>query len=562
MELDSTQDKPEIQSSVDPWELPEFTQTATPWRELSVKRKLKRVTIGIGKFSSLTGLIYLFICSLTLLSSAFRLLGGKTAGEVFSSDSLLVNPLAGLVVGILVTVVFQSSSTTTSIVVAMVSSEILTVEHAIPIVMGANIGTSVTNILVSLGHAGERDQFRRAFAGATIHDVFNWLCVLILLPCEVVFGYLYHLTKLMTKKSGLSGDEERKFELFKRITKPFTNLIIQIDNNVLEQLAKGELETDKSLIRSCKDVLNSNSTTNKTTTLTDQKMKPCIFIFHDTGLSDTIVGIILLCISLFILCTCLLGIVKILHSLLSGHLAQVVKRTINADFPGFFKHLTGYFAILVGAGMTILLQSSSVFTSTLTPLVGVGIVTIDRIYPLTLGANVGTTGTAILAALASTENFDSAIQIALCHLFFNLSGILIFYPISFMRKIPIKLAKKLGNITSKYRWFAVLYLLVCFFLFPAAMFGLSIAGLQVMLAVLLPLIALLLFVIVLNVMQVKCVERLPSLLQTWEWVPCCFRSLKPYDRKIENFLRFCRTCCHCINVNNRNNPSIEHSSAI
>lgn len=414
------------------------------------------------------------------------------------------------------------------------------VEHAIPIVMGANIGTSVTNILVSLGHAGERNQFRRAFAGATVHDVFNWLCVVILLPCEMAFGYLYRLTKAITKASGAKGDQETKVEFLKKITKPFTNLIIQIDQNVLEEIAKGKLETDKSLIKSCKDEIVFNSTTNTSTTI---HAKPCSFLFHDSGLSDTIVGVILLGASLFILCVCLLGIVKILHSMLRGHLAVVVKRTINADFPGHFKHLTGYFAILVGAGMTVLVQSSSVFTSTLTPLVGVGIVTIERIYPLTLGANIGTTGTAILAALASTSNFDSAIQIALCHLFFNLTGILIFYPIPFLRNIPIKFAKKLGCITAEYRWFAVLYLLFCFFLFPAAIFGLSVAGWEIMLGVLLPVVALLIFVLVVNVLQKKSPDVLPKMLRSWTWAPTCFRSLKPYDRKIAKFIEFWKACC-------------------
>ena len=413
------------------------------------------------------------------------------------------------------------------------------VEHAIPIVMGANIGTSVTNILVSLGHAGERNEFRRAFAGATIHDVFNWLCVLLLLPCEIAFGYLYRLTKLITNASGAKGDQETKVEFLKKITKPFTNLVIQIDKKVLEELAKG-VDSDKSLIKSCKAEVFKNATTNKTVTI---PAKPCSFVFHDTGLSDTVVGAILLCLSLFILCICLLGIVKILHSMLKGHLAVVVKRTINADFPGHFKHLTGYCAILVGAGMTVLVQSSSVFTSTLTPLVGVGIVAIERIFPLTLGANIGTTGTAILAALAATSNFDAALQIALCHLFFNLTGILIFYPIPFMRNIPIKFAKKLGNITAQYRWFAVLYLLFCFFLFPAAIFGLSVAGWEIMLGVLLPLVALIMFVLVVNILQRKSPNVLPKMLRTWTWAPTYFRSLKPYDRKISKFMEFWRPCC-------------------
>ena len=417
---------------------------------------------------------------------------------------------------------------------------VMQVRHAIPIVMGANIGTSVTNILVSLGHAGERDQFRCAFGGATVHDVFNWLCVLLLLPCEVAFGYLYHLTKWITQSSGAKGNQETKVEFLKKITKPFTNIVIQIDKDVLKELAKGDLGTGKSLIRDCSPKKLFNSTTNKTGT---SPLDHCSFLFHDTGLSDTVVGVILLTCSLFILCICLLGIVKILHSMLRGHLAIVVKRTINADFPGPFKHLTGYCAILVGAGMTVLVQSSSVFTSTLTPLVGVGIVSIERIYPLTLGANIGTTATAILAALASTSNFDAAIQIALCHLFFNLTGILMFYPIPFLRNIPIKFAMKLGNITAEYRWFAVLYLLFCFFLLPAAIFGLSVAGWQIMLAVTLPLAALLAFIIIVNILQRKYPQCLPVLLQTWSWAPLYFRSLEPYDKVVSKIVEFGRRCC-------------------
>lgn len=61
---------------------------------------------------------------------------------------------------------------------------------AIPIVMGANIGTSVTNTIVALGQIKDKNDFRRAFAGATVHDMFNWMSVIVLLPLEVVSGLL------------------------------------------------------------------------------------------------------------------------------------------------------------------------------------------------------------------------------------------------------------------------------------------------------------------------------------------------------------------------------------
>lgn len=137
----------------------------------------------------------------------------------------------------------------------------------------------------------------------------------------------------------------------------------------------------------------------------------------------------------------------------------------------------------MGAGMTMLVQSSSIFTSALTPLVGIGVVTIDRTYPLTLGANIGTTVTSMLAALAATSKFRESLQIAFCHLFFNISGIVIWYPLPFMRKVPIKGAKFLGGTTAKYRWFAFIYLIIVFFLFPAVVLGLSIAGWRVLVGI-------------------------------------------------------------------------------
>ena len=85
--------------------------------------KFLRVALSFTKIVLLLGFLYLFICSLDFLSSAFRLLGGKAAGEAFASNDILSNPVAGLMIGILATVLVQSSSTTTSIVVSMVAAE-------------------------------------------------------------------------------------------------------------------------------------------------------------------------------------------------------------------------------------------------------------------------------------------------------------------------------------------------------------------------------------------------------------------------------------------------------
>lgn len=428
---------------------------------------------------------------------------------------------------------------------------VLDVEPAIPIVMGANIGTSVTNTIVSLAQAAERNEFRRAFAGATVHDIFNWLSVLIFLPLEVITHFLLHLTGKIINVLPLTQKKGTNKKLLKKLTEPFTKLIIQLDKKIIEKIALGDESAEsKSLIKDCspKEVTEAvNKTLNGTTYLenvTTVEPASCKFLFHGTSLSDTEVGIIILVLSIGLLCICLVSIVKVLHSMLRGQMAKIIKKTVNADFPGPFKHLTGYLAILVGAGLTMLVQSSSIFTSALTPLIGVGVVTIERAFPLTLGSNIGTTATGILAALASSSNLDKALQIAFCHLFFNISGILVWYPIPYLRKVPIGFAKSLGNKTADYRWFAIAYLVFGFFLLPAAVFGLSLAGWQILLGVAAPLLLLFLFIVIVNIFQRKAPGHLPDVLQDWEWLPKWTRSLEPHDRvfsKVTELSRMCRS---------------------
>ena len=415
------------------------------------------------------------------------------------------------------------------------------VKPAIPIVMGANIGTSVTNTIVSLAQAAERNEFRRAFAGATVHDIFNWLSVIVFLPMEVITGYLRRLTGEIIEVLDLKQAKGTNKKLLKTVTQPFTKMIIQLDKNIIKKIALGDKSADsKSLIKNCKPkvTMEEVNTTFKNSTYftymmvnkTKETPAKCKFLFASTTLSDTEVGIIILVVSIILLCICLVSIVKILHSMLRGQMAKIIKKTVNADFPGPFKYFTGYFAILVGAGLTMLVQSSSIFTSALTPLIGVGVVSLERAFPLTLGANIGTTATGILAALASTSNLDKALQIAFCHLFFNISGIILWYPVPYVRKLPINTAKFLGNKTAEYRWFALAYLIFGFFLLPAAIFGLSLAGWQILLGVAVPIVLLLLFIIIVNILQRKAPDVLPEVLHDWKWLPKWTRSLEPYDR--------------------------------
>ncbi|XP_003226172.2 sodium-dependent phosphate transport protein 2B [Anolis carolinensis] len=559
----------EMEEEDDPWSMPVLQDTGVKWSELDGKGKILCVFKNIGKFILLLGLLYFFVCSLDVLSSAFQLVGGKAAGDIFKDGSVLSNPVAGLVIGVLVTVMVQSSSTSSSIIVSMVSSSLLSVRHGIPIIMGANIGTSVTNTIVALMQAGDRNEFRRAFAGATVHDFFNWLSVFVLLPIEVASGYLYHLTDVIVKSFHLESGENAP-DLLKVITDPFTKLIIQLDKSVISGIATGdEAAKNKSLVKNWCKTENSltavNTTVSSSANCTSpdlcwangnltwttrnvsgtEYIKKCQHIFAGSDLPDLAIGLILLAFSLLVLCTCLILIVKLLNSVLKGQVASVIKKTLNTDFPFPFSWLTGYMAMLVGAGMTFIVQSSSVFTSAITPLVGIGVISIERAYPLTLGSNIGTTTTAILAALASPgSRLKYSLQIALCHFFFNISGILLWYPIPFMR-IPIRLSKGLGNVTAKYRWFAIFYLLFCFFLIPLAVFGLSVAGWQYLVGVAIPILTVLVAVVIINVLQRKKPQLLPHRLQNWGFLPKWMRSLEPWDNVVTSVSSTCGRCCCC-----------------
>jgi sodium-dependent phosphate cotransporter len=228
--------------------------------------------------------------------------------------------------------------------------------------------------------------------------------------------------------------------------------------------------------------------------------------------------------------------VVLLH-LPTGQIAGVIKRVLNANIP-YVPWITGYLAITIGAVMTFLVQSSSVFTSALTPLVGVGVISLERVYPLTLGSNIGTTTTSVIAALAAPpEQLRYTLQISLCHFIFNVAGILLFYPVPFTR-FPIPMAKFLGETTAKYRWFSIGYLIMMFFFMPGVVLALSFAGTITLVVVLAPIVILMTAVVIISILQRKCPTVLPVVMRNWKFLPIYMRSLEPLDRLISSCV-----CC-------------------
>jgi solute carrier family 34 (sodium-dependent phosphate cotransporter) len=418
-------------------------------------------------FFIVTLLLYLFLIGLDLMSNSFKILSGKGMYSLFSS---IKNPIAGVMIGIIATVLLQSSSTTTSIIVTMVGSNLLTVEQAIPMIMGANIGTSITNTLVSHAHINNVNEFKLAFAGATVHDMFNFLSLIILLPVETISEGLKYplLFKISKKFTGIFVNVESvSFNSpLKVILKPIVKQFCVVDKNVIKGISNGCINCNSTISSTCWDLKMKNCMTREDwdATYPNGNIIKSGFL---KGLGNDGGGAVGLFISLVILCFALYFIVKILHKLVvsnngKGKMLNMIKKTLE---------ISPYLTMFVGMLLTISVQSSSIITSTFTPLVGLSILTVEQMFPLTLGANIGTTCTAILASIV-TESPD-AIQIALCHFIFNIVGTVILFPIPVVRKIPIKMAGRLGVLVSKFKWFGIFYILYTFLLFPATAFSIS-----------------------------------------------------------------------------------------
>ena len=342
--------------------------------------------------------LYLFFLCIELMGSSFKLLGKGFAQNLLQVTD---NPFVGLLIGVLATSVMQSSSTTTSIVVGMVAAGSLSVQQAVPMVMGANIGTTITNTIVSMGHMRLRREFERAFAGATVHDFFNLCAVSLFLPLEMAF---HPIQRAATAIAGLLvGVEGATFKSpLKAIVKPIVKLVTELGQKVIP--------------------------------------------------SNKILGLILILVALGLLIFALSRMVKIMRGAVAEKLEHVVDRYL---FTGTIR------ALVIGALVTAVVQSSSVTTSLVVPLLGAGIVRLDAVFPYMLGANIGTTITALLASLVTGN--AAAVVIAICHLLFNLAGTAVFLP---LRRLPIWMATTMARVTAKRRWMAILYIVVVFFLIP------------------------------------------------------------------------------------------------
>ena len=123
--------------------------------------------VTLAKLAGVLALLYIFFVSIQLMGDSFKTWKGFSEALIAQAQ----NPFSALLIGILATSIVQSSSTTTAMVVGFVASGTLSVSMAVPIIMGANIGTSITNRIVSIGHISRKAEFQRAMACATAHSL-------------------------------------------------------------------------------------------------------------------------------------------------------------------------------------------------------------------------------------------------------------------------------------------------------------------------------------------------------------------------------------------------------
>ena len=350
-------------------------------------------------------LLFLFLVGVSTLEAGIKALGSDFQQGLLENVD---NPLAGLFAGILATVLVQSSSVTTSMLVGLVGSGTMTVEAAVPMIMGANIGTTVTNTIAALAHMGRKEEFRRAFAVATCHDFFNFIAVAVLLPLELLTGFLEKTA------SGL------------------TSLIGGFGGAVYDSPIKGAIKAGSAPIQ---------------------------------GAIEAVVGpsqvgaILYILVSAVLIFAALLLIIKVMRSVILTRVESIVSRAFGRN---------ALLAMIVGVVVTVMVQSSSITTALLVPLAGAGILTLTQAFPITLGANIGTTITALLAALAVTgPNAAAGLTIALVHLLFNLTGTVMIYPVVRIRNVPLMAARKLADVAVISRKWALLYVALIFYGLPA-----------------------------------------------------------------------------------------------
>ena len=265
---------------------------------------------------------------------------------------------------------------------------------------------------------------------------------------------------------GTSGDDPAEFHYTKPATGCDSPVALFDDTENWTSSVADNLAVGTCYAVCVDDYLKSKVKTG----LCDKRLLKGGLTLDEWDMTDNGAGTFLTIVSLISLCSCLFCIVYMLQIIVKGTAARILRKVVGFN---------GYLNIVIGMFITIMVQSSSITTSTLTPLAAVGLIGLEDMLPLTLGANIGTTITGIMAATVVTSNPVQAWQVALCHLFFNIFGIVLWYPIPKVRQIPLNGARFLGKMTTNPKWgkiFPLVYTFVVFFIIPGIAYAITAAA--------------------------------------------------------------------------------------
>ena len=346
--------------------------------------------------------------TLAEIPMSVSVLGGDMMQGFFRATE---NPFLGLIVGILTTSIVQSSSVTTALIVGLVAAPVnpLPIANAVPMIMGANFGTTITNTIVALAHVRHKDEFKRAFAVSTLDDFFELCSLSVFLPLEIATGIISRTAEFLA--GGLEGAGGLDYHGPVKIALDFS--------------------------------------WNQVHRLVDWAF----------AIPEAAKGGVLILISGVLIYGGLLSLVNLLRTRVKNRAAAAVNWALDRAAP---------VGMSVGLGVTVLVQSSSVTTSLLVPLAGAGMLSLERAFPVVMGANLGTTMTALMAAMALTgPNAKAGLTIALVHLVYNSFGILFIYGIPAVRRIPLALSRWMASLADKSAAWAIFYAALLFYGIPS-----------------------------------------------------------------------------------------------
>ncbi len=274
--------------------------------------------MSIFNVFSLLGGLAMFLFGMDIMGKALE----KQAGSQLQSilRRMTDNPVKGLLLGLVVTAVIQSSSATTVMVVGFVNSGIMELGQAIGVIMGANVGTTVTSWILSLADIQGDSFLMQLMKPTSFSPILAFIGIVLYMTGSekkrnigvILLGFAILMTGMSTMSSAVEPLGE---------VEAFTNLFVMFQNPVL--------------------------------------------------------------------------------------------------------------GMLVGAGLTAVIQSSSASVGILQALSTTGAVTFGSAIPIIMGQNIGTTVTAMLSSVGANKNARRA---ALVHLYFNVIGsvgfLIVFYALN------------------------------------------------------------------------------------------------------------------------------------